>query len=145
MNVFRQDKFWHLNSKDNATRIMLLSFMVFLSTTSSQKHSSLVVVFLSLTGLCINFLTRLWFSSRSLGDNVSLVNVFVHNYCLNLLQTATASLNLALPRHNRCAAHTLNLIATADASKALSCTSFKKSFRSAFAKAQGLWNRVIRL
>ena len=133
MSVFRQDKFCHLSSTKNTLRIILLSFVVFLSTTSSQEHQSLVVVFLSLTGLCINFIIRLWFSSRSIAYNVSLVNGFVHY--------SDSIVNIALPRHNRCVAHTSNLIATADANKDLSCTSFKKSFRSAFAKAHKLWNK----
>jgi hypothetical protein len=45
-----------------------------------------------------------------------------------------------LPVHMRCAAHTLNLVATADADKALKDTAFKNACRKAMAKAQGLWN-----
>ena len=42
----------------------------------------------------------------------------------------------------RCAAHTLNLVATMDAKKALGqCSLYKKVSRSAFEKAQELWNK----
>jgi hypothetical protein len=47
----------------------------------------------------------------------------------------------SLPKHMRCAAHTLNLVATKDAEKALvddSC--FKTVWRKAMGKAQSLWN-----
>lgn len=50
-----------------------------------------------------------------------------------------------LPKHERCAAHTLNLVATSDAGKALNnCSTYKKHYRSAFAKAQQLWNKQSR-
>ena len=46
-----------------------------------------------------------------------------------------------LPKHMRCASHTLNLVATTDAGKTLNkCTICKKYYRSAFAKAQEMWN-----
>jgi hypothetical protein len=47
-----------------------------------------------------------------------------------------------LPPHMRCAAHTLNLVATVDANKALEDkdTPFKTIYRRTMAKAQGLWN-----
>jgi hypothetical protein len=46
-----------------------------------------------------------------------------------------------LPRHQRCACHTLNLIATTDADKAEADAHYKKISRSAFAKCQALWNK----
>ena len=47
-----------------------------------------------------------------------------------------------LPPHQRCAAHTLNLIATKDAEDALKRSpAFAKLSRSVFAKCQGLWNK----
>ena len=46
-----------------------------------------------------------------------------------------------LPRHHRCACHTLNLIATTDADKAEENPQFKKVSRSAFGKCQSLWNK----
>lgn len=46
-----------------------------------------------------------------------------------------------LPRHQRCACHTLNLISTRDADTAESDPVYKKVSRSAFAKCQGLWNK----
>jgi hypothetical protein len=45
-----------------------------------------------------------------------------------------------LPPHMRCAAHTLNLVASADAEKALMDQGFKSIYRRTMAKAQGLWN-----
>ena len=45
-----------------------------------------------------------------------------------------------LPPHMRCAAHTLNLVASADADKALKDSTFKTVSRRTMAKAQGLWN-----
>lgn len=49
--------------------------------------------------------------------------------------------DINLPTHMRCAAHTLNLVATKDADMALKNDSvFKKAFRAVMAKAQALWN-----
>lgn len=49
-----------------------------------------------------------------------------------------------LPKHWRCAAHTLNLVATCDAEKAISDHNYKKANRCAFAKAVSLWNKQSR-
>ena len=49
-------------------------------------------------------------------------------------------LEFNLPKHFRCAAHTINLVATKDIEPALSCKVYKKSFRSFESKARGLWN-----
>lgn len=46
----------------------------------------------------------------------------------------------SLPMHMRCAAHTLNLVATADASAALTDANFRGAQRKAMGKAQALWN-----
>ena len=46
-----------------------------------------------------------------------------------------------LPPHYRCAAHTLNLIATTDADHAELDSAYKKLSRSTFAKCQALWNK----
>ena len=46
-----------------------------------------------------------------------------------------------LPPHYRCAAHTLNLIATTDADRAELDSVYKKLSRSTFAKCQALWNK----
>ena len=48
---------------------------------------------------------------------------------------------IVLPRHQRCACHTLNLIATADANTAENDPQYKKSSRSTFGKCHALWNK----
>ena len=49
-----------------------------------------------------------------------------------------------LPSHQRCACHTLKLIATGDADHAEENATYKKCSRSAFAKCQALWNQSSR-
>jgi hypothetical protein len=51
------------------------------------------------------------------------------------------SFEYQLPRHQRCACHTLNLIATSDADKAENDAGYKRISRSAFAKCSALWNK----
>ena len=46
-----------------------------------------------------------------------------------------------LPKHQRCAAHTLNRIATVSLEKAFSNSSYKRFNCSAFGKALALWNK----
>ena len=50
-------------------------------------------------------------------------------------------LEFELPKHQRCACHLLNLIATVDAKKTTSNEVYKKVFRSTFAKCDALWNK----
>jgi hypothetical protein len=45
-----------------------------------------------------------------------------------------------LPAHQRCACHTLNLVATTDACATESNAVFKKIYWSTFAKCQAMWN-----
>jgi len=49
--------------------------------------------------------------------------------------------NLTLPPHQRCAAHTLNLVATVDSVEALNDATYKRISRHVFAKCQALFNK----
>lgn len=49
-----------------------------------------------------------------------------------------------LPAHQRCACHSLHLLATKDAEAAVEDCSFKKISRAAFTKCQSLWNKQSR-
>ena len=60
------------------------------------------------------------------------------------LETETPGNDALLPKHMRCAAHTLNLVSTTDADKALQGNGYRSVYRSAFAKAQQLWNKQSR-
>lgn len=53
-------------------------------------------------------------------------------------------LNFFLPPHHRCAAHTLNLIATTDLDKAASQGVSRKLYRSAMSKCAAIWNKANR-
>lgn len=48
---------------------------------------------------------------------------------------------IKLARQHKCAAHTLNLVASADIEERHMPGAFKKAYRSAIAKAQALWNK----
>ena len=50
-----------------------------------------------------------------------------------------------LPKHHRCAAHTLNLVASVDADNAFEeDAAYKKVYRSAFAKARDIQTKQSR-
>ncbi|XP_036974894.1 uncharacterized protein LOC119030967 [Acanthopagrus latus] len=53
-------------------------------------------------------------------------------------------LEFELPKHQRCACHLINLIATVDAAKAMSNEPYKKMHRSTFGKCSALWNKSCR-
>ena len=70
-------------------------------------------------------------------DDIEEVDVFDVSDALS----ASDHAEYHLPRHQRCACHTLNLISTHDAESAESDASYKKVSRAAFAKCQALWNK----
>jgi hypothetical protein len=49
--------------------------------------------------------------------------------------------NIKLPRQQKCGAHTLNLVASADIDEKDMPIVFKRAYRSAIAKAKSLWNK----
>ncbi|XP_067267095.1 zinc finger BED domain-containing protein 4-like [Chanodichthys erythropterus] len=61
-----------------------------------------------------------------------------------VLQEEEEELNFFLPPHHRCAAHTLNLIATTDLDKAASQGVSRKLYRSAMSKCAAIWNKAHR-
>lgn len=46
-----------------------------------------------------------------------------------------------LPRRHKCAAHTMNLIVSADIERSHMPGTFKMAYKSAIVKAQALWNK----
>jgi KRAB domain-containing zinc finger protein len=60
------------------------------------------------------------------------------------LTEAAESFEYQLPPHQRCAAHTLNLISKVDAEKAEKDPTYKRLTRGTFAKCQALWNKASR-
>lgn len=57
-----------------------------------------------------------------------------------MLEESSASSDHFLPQHIRCAAHTLNLVASVDTKLALEDSVYKKQSRMIDAKLQALWN-----
>ena len=55
--------------------------------------------------------------------------------------TATESTGFSLPKHFRCAAHRLNLVASSDCQSALDSPVCKRIYRSLTAKLQAIWNK----
>ena len=68
------------------------------------------------------------------GEEVEFVDV-------SALLKEDEGLEFQLPKHQRCACHLLNLIATVDAQKATSSEVYKKVHRSTFGKCSALWNK----
>ena len=58
-----------------------------------------------------------------------------------ILASVEDRLEYKLPKHWRCAAYAINLIASVDSEKAFSDTNCKKAHRCAFGKAIALWNK----
>ena len=78
-------------------------------------------------------------------DEVSdeLDNFMYHNITNDLDENSEHE-EYDLPSHQRCACHTLQLIATGDADQAEENATYKKCSRSAFAKCQSFWNQSSR-
>jgi len=51
---------------------------------------------------------------------------------------------IQLPNHHRCVCHSLNLVATTDADKALKVQQYSRSYHGATGKCQAIWNAVHR-
>jgi len=62
----------------------------------------------------------------------------------DIIEQADTDSDLYLPPQLRCAAHTLNLIATTDADKAVTDKPYSRIFHGSFAKCQALWNTIHR-
>lgn len=69
-------------------------------------------------------------------DSVTSVSIFD--------DASMSTLSVILPPHQRCAAHTLNLVASRDTEKAMEDSAFKTASRSMFAKANAIWNKQSR-
>ena len=60
------------------------------------------------------------------------------------IEASEDNVEVTLPEHMRCCSHTLNLVATKDAEKALGNAAYKKLYRQAMAKSSALWNLTSR-
>jgi hypothetical protein len=69
--------------------------------------------------------------------------VFTEVYGL-LSQGESSHGEYSLPTHQRCAAHTLNLVAVHDSEQACDDGNYKRLFRSVMAKCAALWNKASR-
>ena len=63
---------------------------------------------------------------------------------LEIIEQADTDSDMYLPPQLKCAAHTLNLIATTDADKAVANKSYSRILQGSFGKCQALWNAVHR-
>ena len=70
-------------------------------------------------------------------------DVIYHNIT-NHLDEGTEDEDYDLPSHQRCACHTLQLIATGDADQAEENAAYKRLSQATFSKCQALWNKSSR-
>ena len=79
------------------------------------------------------------------GDDVEDEDDIQYVSISDIIEQADTDSDLYLPPQVRCAAHTLNLICTTDADKALTEDKpYSRIYHGSFAKCQALWNAVKR-
>lgn len=70
-----------------------------------------------------------------------MVNLSLALHAPSELDATPESTETRLPKHERCAAHTLNLVATADADRALEDAQYKRIYTKVIAKCKAVWNK----
>ncbi|XP_037508443.1 zinc finger BED domain-containing protein 4 [Rhipicephalus sanguineus] len=81
---------------------------------------------------------------RVFGETVQEDLDFVANSITDVLDSGSnndSSQEIHLPRHRRCAAHTLNLVASVDAENAGNNVAYREMARTVFAKLKTLWRK----
>ncbi len=77
-------------------------------------------------------------NEEGISDGVTYHNITDH------VDEGTDDEDYDLPSHQRCACHTLQLIATGDADQAEENAAYKRLSRATFGKCQALWNKLSR-